>query len=204
MRSTYMANVVDKSYPFAPATQTNLTAALNSLVPLYANLATGGNTDLALKQLKAQLREHVVWERNTVWREMIGLERKGWGAAGSGAAGHRTGMEVPMVENKGEDAATSWMWNPQVWAGAAAVLLFVAILNVDWFDRVEEQNCLALLAFVTIFWALEVRRFLCWNFATGTNHDPCRSYRSLSPRSWSRSSSSCSASCARQTARTDG
>ena len=152
-----MSQVVDQAYPFKSATQSHLTAQLNSLVPLYANLATGGNADLALKQLKAQLREHVVWERNTVWREMIGLERKGWGAAGSGAAGHRTGMEVPMVETKGDgDAATSWISNPQVWAGAIAVLLFVTLLNVEWFDRVEEQNCLALLAFVTVFWALEV------------------------------------------------
>ncbi|KAK4700099.1 phosphate transporter, partial [Phenoliferia sp. Uapishka_3] len=156
LRSTYMSTVVDKSYPFASSTQARLTAAINSLVPLYANLATGGDTDLALKQLKAQLREHVVWERNTVWREMIGLERKGWGAAGSGTGGQRTGMEVPMVEQKGEEEGRSWIRNPQVWAGTAAVVLFVGILSADWFDRVEEQNCLALLAFVTIFWALEV------------------------------------------------
>ena len=31
---------------------------------------------LAKKELRLHLREHVVWERNTVWREMIGIERK--------------------------------------------------------------------------------------------------------------------------------
>ncbi|KAM0750269.1 SPX-domain-containing protein [Meredithblackwellia eburnea MCA 4105] len=156
LRAKYMADVVDQSYPFSKATQTGLTEAINSLVPLYANLSTGGDTDAALKQLKAQLREHVVWERNTVWREMIGLERKGWTTAGRSAGSKNTGMEVPMVDHKSDQPSRSWWAEPQVWTGSAAILLFLGILSADWFDRVEEQNCLALLVFVTIFWALEI------------------------------------------------
>lgn len=68
LRGSYMSKVVDQAYPFSAKTQAILTEHLNSLVPLYADLATNGDTDDALKQLKAQLREHVVWERNTVWR----------------------------------------------------------------------------------------------------------------------------------------
>ena len=92
-----MTNVVDKTVPFESTTQERLSAAIQSLVPLYADIATQGDQDFALKQLKAHLREHVVWERNTVWRELIGLERRGWGGAGSGK---RIGTDVPIVEGQ--------------------------------------------------------------------------------------------------------
>ncbi|GAA6036484.1 hypothetical protein JCM8097_003529 [Rhodosporidiobolus ruineniae] len=171
LRNAYMTSVVDRTFPFEPTTQERLRAGIASLIPLYADLATGGDTELALKQLKAHLREHVVWERNTVWREMIGLERRGWTGRRSGPNG--TGTDLPLVQPASpppgaEDKSTElrtpvgrfrvpgWL-NTQTVAGGVAVLLFLGILQFgDWFDRVEEQNCLALLCFVTIFWALEV------------------------------------------------
>jgi len=175
-----MTTVVDHTFPFERATQQRLQGGVQSIIPLYADLATGGDVDLALKQLKAHLREHVVWERNTVWREMIGLERRGWsasggytGAGGRGgtAAGATTGLPVVQpasppsgLELKPAELSTplgrvrlpSWV-NGQTVPGAVALLLFGVILSCQWFDRVEEQNCLALLVVVTIFWALEVR-----------------------------------------------
>ena len=42
----------------------------------YADVVTEGDVAVAKKELRLHLREHVVWERNTVWREMIGIERK--------------------------------------------------------------------------------------------------------------------------------
>ncbi|CEQ41667.1 SPOSA6832_03405 [Sporobolomyces salmonicolor] len=171
LRSTYMSRVVDHTFPFEPTTQARLQAAISSIIPLYADLATGGDHELALKQLKAHLREHVVWERNTVWREMIGLERRGWGGRRTGTGAGGVSTDLPLVESasppaelKATEIATpvgrfrlpGWV-NSQVVAGGLATLLFLGILSGDWFDRVEEQNCLALLCFVTIFWALEAR-----------------------------------------------
>ncbi|ORY69413.1 SPX domain-domain-containing protein [Leucosporidium creatinivorum] len=166
LRAQYMKNVVDTTFPFEPVTQERLGNAIQSLVPLYADIATGGNEEGALKQLNAHLREHVVWERNTVWREMIGLERRGWGGAAGSGSGKR-GTDVPIVQGVTVETKTelntpvgrfylpSWLTS-QVVAGVLALLLFGGLLNAQWFDRVEEQNCLALLAFVTIFWALEI------------------------------------------------
>ncbi|KAI5476711.1 phosphate transporter [Pseudohyphozyma bogoriensis] len=162
LRSKYMSTVVDHTFPFETQTQDRLTSSIQSLIPLYADIATGGDEDAGLKQLKAHLREHVVWERNTVWREMIGLERKGWSSAGP--TGGRSGVDVPIVDgSKGEVLLGAketgffpqWL-SSQMIAGAVAVVLFLGIINAEWFDRVEEQNCLALLVFVTIFWALEI------------------------------------------------
>ncbi|BGP13434.1 hypothetical protein JCM10213_008594 [Rhodosporidiobolus nylandii] len=179
LRQPYMTTVVDRTFPFEPATRERLQAGIASLIPLYADLATGGDVDLALKQLKAHLREHVVWERNTVWREMIGLERRGWGGAAGGSGARRgasggggMGTDLPLVQPAspppGEEAKANelrtpvgrlrlprWV-NAQTVPGALAVLVFFAVLNANWLDRVEEQNCLALLCVVTIFWALEI------------------------------------------------
>lgn len=169
LQPQYMKTVVDSTFPFEPVTQERLSNAIHSLVPLYADIATSGDQDFALKQLNAHLREHVVWERNTVWREMIGLERRGWGGAGSGSG--KRGTDVPIVQGVKAETKTelntpvgrfylpAWLTS-QVVAGVLALLLFGGLLNAQWFDRVEEQNCLALLAFVTIFWALEVSSLL--------------------------------------------
>lgn len=161
-----MSKVVDATFPFETVTQERLAAALKTLIPLYADLATNGDQDMAVKQLNAHLREHVVWERNTVWREMIGLERRGWGGGAAGSS-KRGATDIPIVQPQasesknefvtpvGRFALPAW-FTSQVVAGTFAAGLFVVLLNAKWFDRVEEQNCLALLAFVTIFWALEV------------------------------------------------
>lgn len=162
-----MQTVVDVQYPFQSSTQAHLTEAIGELIPTYAKIVTQGDEKSALIQLQAHLREHVVWERNTVWREMIGLERRGWGTG----AGGKTSGQAPMIEGQmgevlkreidtpvGRFVLPRWLTS-QVFAGAFAIAVFVALLNAPWFDRIEERNCLALLAFVTIFWALEVRSF---------------------------------------------
>ncbi|KAM0786287.1 hypothetical protein ACM66B_001766 [Microbotryomycetes sp. NB124-2] len=166
LRSVYMKEVVDKAFPFEQVTQERLQNAIQVLIPMYADIAAGGDREFALKQLNAQLREHIVWERNTVWREMIGLERRGWGGAASGNKTSGTDMPIVVQTNKTEDktelvtpvgrfTVPSWLTGHVV-AGVVAVLVFGMLLIVQWFDRVEEQNCLALLVFVTIFWALEI------------------------------------------------
>lgn len=54
---------------------------LDSLVKLYALICNhGDDLEAAKQELSIHLREHVVWERNTVWRDMIGLERKSYAA----------------------------------------------------------------------------------------------------------------------------
>lgn len=172
LRSRYMKDVVDAAYPFQPETRDKLTQGVASLVPLYARIVTHGDDSIALSQLKGHLREHVVWERNTVWREMIGLERRGWGAAGGGGQGGnaRAPSSMPMVDPSAEAEAKPfklrtplgtlsvprWIADANFIAGVTAVVLFLVILNAQWFERVEEQNCLALLVLVVVFWALEI------------------------------------------------
>lgn len=163
LKERYLA-VVDKQYPFTDAAKDRLLARTSSVVALFARVNTHDNTDLALNQLKTHLREEVVWQRNTVWREMIGIERKAQGAT--------LGRDV-MGSTQEEARATPWSVRiPRVgrvtlpsWFGLGTVQLlialgvFVAILKMPSlrvFDRVEEQNCLAILALCTLLWATEV------------------------------------------------
>ncbi|QSS66072.1 SPX domain-containing protein [Histoplasma capsulatum] len=53
-----------------------LNGRISGIEKLYAELVTKGDLALSKRELRLHLREHVVWERNTVWREMIGIERK--------------------------------------------------------------------------------------------------------------------------------
>ncbi|EDN10234.1 conserved hypothetical protein [Histoplasma mississippiense (nom. inval.)] len=81
-----------------------LNARISGIEKLYAELVTKGDLALSKRELRLHLREHVVWERNTVWRKMIGIERKSQAA------------------NMGP----------------------------------EQQNCLAMLVFVSLLWSTEV------------------------------------------------
>lgn len=171
-----MSTVLAHSYPFRETTQIYLDESLQSLIPLYAKVSTRGDTNEALRQLKIQLREHVVWERNTIWREMIGLERKGWSGGGGGerARGdHRlNNIDIPMIVQKELDHpdgnASNHLQTPlgrfrvPLWVtketigGSLAIIAFVSILASNAFHRVEERNCLAILVLASIFWAMEV------------------------------------------------
>lgn len=177
LQKKYMSTVLSQSYPFRDETQKKLDEALQSIIPLYARVMTRGDANEALRQLRIQLREHVVWERNTIWRDMIGLERKGWSGAGTGLNARRaslgggTGLDKPILLQKelegpdeqvqvlstplGKFRLPSWLTKEAV-GGIIAVAAFIGILCSNFGDRVEERNCLAILVFASIFWALEV------------------------------------------------
>jgi phosphate transporter len=75
MKSSYLS-VVERSFPFLPRTKNNLNRALDHTVSLYARIATEGKLTVASSDLKTHLRERVVWERNTIWRDMVEQERR--------------------------------------------------------------------------------------------------------------------------------
>jgi phosphate transporter len=150
-------NVVDKAYPYTPEARERLDEAIRRVVSMFAHFVTRGDEEIALKQLRTLLREHVVWERNTVWREMIGLDSRGWARSGK-----QTDPPVVETEVVKERTRLAGRWQIPAWICRETVglvigiALFIFFLNVDWFGRPEERNCLALLALCTVFWTLEV------------------------------------------------
>ncbi|KJF61079.1 divalent anion:Na+ symporter (DASS) family transporter [Coccidioides immitis RS] len=172
LRRGYMNTTVSTAYPFTNQTIQHLDDKIARIERLYADTVTKGDLSLSKRELRLHLREHVVWERNTVWREMIGIERKAQaanmgirntllGGAQDAEAARRQGdeQEPPtkeIVTPVGRCPVPSWMLTSNFATLIAILIIFSVMLAVPIIDEPEQQNCLAMLAFVSLLWATEV------------------------------------------------
>jgi len=171
LRSNYLTNRVKTSYPFQRSTHERVTEYLSKVENAYAGIATQGDAERAREELRLHLREHVVWERNTVWREMIGIERKAQ-AANLGLRHTMLGQDSDpkraRLQGDQEDSALKEVQLPigkyffpkflvtgTFWALVAIIAIFVVLLVLPIMDAPEQQNCLALVVFVSLLWATE-------------------------------------------------
>lgn len=178
IRRDYMNSVVGPSYPFTDTAMQKLDGNIARVERAYADFITKGDINLSRRELRLHLREHVVWERNTVWREMIGIERKAQaanmgirrtllGGEGDPEAARRQGdmAEVPSKEFMtpvGRCPVPAWLFSGTFATLMVILLIFFALLAIPILDRPEQQNCFAMLVFVSLLWATEVRPpFFC-------------------------------------------
>ncbi|MCO5565563.1 hypothetical protein L7F22_019237 [Adiantum nelumboides] len=163
LKERYFAEVINLQYPFQSETRARLEENIQELTEYFAKVVTNGDIQQATAQLKTLLREQVVWQRNTVWREMIGIERRAQGAT--------LEQTVMQATQDGEKAKPTRIRTPfgavtlPAWLGISTLQLLTAFTllvlllkapGLRFFSRVEEQNCLAMLIFCTILWATEV------------------------------------------------
>lgn len=173
IRKSYMENSVDPSYPFRESTMSQLEANITKIEKDYADIVTKGDVDLARRELRLHLREHVVWERNTVWREMIGIERRAqaanlgvrqtlYGGLQDGRNQRKQGDNDPILETKeistpaGHVRIPRWLISQTFVTLIAIIAVFFILLFVPIMKKPEQQNCLAMLVFVSLLWATEV------------------------------------------------
>jgi len=155
---------LQSKYPFTAEARTELDENITTLAQLYAKVVTSGDLAEALARLKTHLREQVVWQRNTVWREMIGIERRAQGASLERAVQGQSGKNGDQVKPTriwtpfGYAVLPSWFGIPtlQLFIAFTLLALLLKVPGLRFFGRVEEQNCLALLVFCTVLWATEV------------------------------------------------
>ena len=171
IKKTYMEKVVEPSYPFQPTTMAKLDQHIVEVEKLYADIVTKGDMSLAKRELRLHLREHVVWERNTVWREMIGVERKQQAANLGGTLLGRSAQNSSQTRKQGdheEKPATTELQTPvgrfrlPSWVLTGTLLnlviifaIFMVLLLVPIMEDPAQQNCLAMLVFVSLLWATE-------------------------------------------------
>ncbi|KAK8085948.1 hypothetical protein PG994_000922 [Apiospora phragmitis] len=169
LRSKYMTGTVEPAYPFRGETMAQLDDYIGRLEQAFAGTATQGDLELAKKDLRSHLREHVVWERNTVWRELIGLERRaeaaslGHGLLGGVNESHSRlqGDDPPMSPTKefrtpiGRFNVPTWVYGMPVITLLIVIAIFIVLLYVPFMASPEQQNCAAMLAFVSLLWATE-------------------------------------------------
>ncbi|KZV90857.1 Sodium/sulfate symporter [Exidia glandulosa HHB12029] len=155
LKLRYMQSFVDPAPPFQQSTRDELAQALVRLVDLYAKCVTHGDTSAANKQLRVHQREHVVWERDTVWRRMIAAERRGdhGGAVGAlvdgveaAAASTLAALPTPL--------GRFYLTRRKAFL-ILAIVTFVVLLNVPLIEGQEENRCFAILSVATILWATE-------------------------------------------------
>lgn len=171
MRQSYMESVVEPAYPFRPETMKTIEDNVEKMVKAYTRIVTDGDEEAARRDLRSHLREHVVWERNTVWRDLIGLERR----AEAASLGHTLlGGDIDPAKHllQGDDevlpstkqirtpfgrcTCPAWLVSTAFCNLVLITALFFILLFVPIMEKAEEQNCLAMLVFVSLLWATEV------------------------------------------------
>ena len=174
LKRVYLDQYVYPAEPFQKSTMDKLTQSLARIETIYSRICTKGDVDEAKRELRLHLREHITWERNTVWREMIGIERKAQ-AANIGLTGlfgrdgrdtdpnkvRRQGDEInaQVTELKtpiGKYTCPAWLLSSQFYLGIIILAIFVVLLVVPIMEKPEQQNCLAMVIFVSLLWATEV------------------------------------------------
>ncbi|KAI9733593.1 MAG: low-affinity phosphate transporter [Cirrosporium novae-zelandiae] len=171
LRMSYMDKYVAASYPFQQETMNHLEANIAKIESIYATLITKGDISAAKRELRLHLREHVVWERNTVWREMIGIERKAEAAKLGVGRTLLADNDPSKTRRQGDDQESdikelvtpigkyrcpSWLFSSTMCTLIGIMAVFVVLLNVKIMETPEQQNCLAMLIFVSMLWATEV------------------------------------------------
>lgn len=171
LKNSYLKANVDTAYPFQQETTDRLNANIEKIESAYADIVTKGDVDLARRELRLHLREHVVWERNTVWREMIGIERKaqaanlGLGQTMLGGIDDRgkarlqgdeeQGATKEVVTPIGKYRCPRFLLSATFYTLVVVVAIFFVLLFAPIMESPVEQNCLALVVLVSLLWATE-------------------------------------------------
>lgn len=151
LKADYLEKLESNSYVFKPEVSNNLREKIDELIQIYASLSTGGNIETAKSELRLHLREHVVWERNTVWKDMIGLERKAQNATLAKEPASKEGL----ISQEAAPITPKKLLNASFLKLAFITLLTLILLWVSPFSDVEQKNCFALLVCSSLLWATE-------------------------------------------------
>lgn len=170
LRPKYMDTFVNTAYPFRPEATKGLEQQISQIVQAYTTIVTEGDADSAIRDLRSHLREHVVWERNTVWRDLIGLERRAEAASlGHTLLGRDTDPQKTRLQGDdelvlptkkistplGSFICPTWLLTSTTFTLLVIIAIFFALLFIPILEKPEQQNCLAMLVLVSLLWATE-------------------------------------------------
>ncbi|KAH9991722.1 SPX domain-containing protein [Russula vinacea] len=151
LQAHYLHDILEPTPTFDQASRARIADAQSALVHLYAKCVMDGDTAAAQRYLKLNLREHIAWERDTVWRQMIGRERRGEGGTPLGAPVDTTEEKAFEVHTRVGRVRLS---RRKTWIIISA-LIFATLLNVSIVEGDEANRCFAVLVFATMLWATE-------------------------------------------------
>jgi len=153
-----MHTVVEVSPPFTQAAKDRNNDSLNRLVELYTKCVARGDKATALQQLRLNQRENIAWERDTVWRQMIGRERRGEGDMDDTAGATLIQEPEPIIVDISTPIGMFTITRRRI-CKVVAVAIFILLLNIQVVPGQEANRCFAILSFCTILWATEASSF---------------------------------------------
>lgn len=195
IKSEYLKFIEENSHVFQPTTIQNIQTCITTTTITYARLSQESfpfplahdqeallDVEIAERELSSHLRDHVVWERNTVWKDMINLERKAQNvkAESQNLSKISKQYQVKEIDQNGKvtiksepsaklaprtlkDLIQSNPWQlVKLVIGSkwclkicAIVAVFMTLLSFSPFDDVLQKNCFAILVFASLLWATE-------------------------------------------------
>lgn len=174
IRQKYMDSLEKRTHVFNPGTIKTLQNCITETVVTYARLSqdvfTHADSDMldletAESELATHLRAHVVYERNTVWKDMINLERKAQNLKAKESIDRtaRAPVDIPVIpETWSEVRKMSWsqlvrliLLQRSVFKFVLITAVFVFLLYFPLLNDVLQKNCFAILVYASLLWATE-------------------------------------------------
>lgn len=163
----------EHSYTFSARTDMALEDRLKTIVAVYAS-ATGRPRalDTCRAELTSHVKEHIVWERTTVWKEMVALQNRAENRADIKGITTNAGSEHELfdleyytwklpfsIKNKHmkiENFKLPKFFNTaRTYKLIFIIIVTIILLAVPTFNDEAEHRCMALLACVALLWATE-------------------------------------------------
>lgn len=181
IKNDFIDNFLPKnSRTFYPQTSEKLDYSIDHIVSIYSFLsgrphATTVELDSIRDELRSYLRDHIVWERNTVWKDLLSLEKRQYNLHLDDAAVRSSKMGDEAHANSliqllmstfhlpfgmlvfGRDyiKLPSFLFTWKVLKLSIIAAVFVVLLCVKTMNDKQEARCLAVLAASALLWATE-------------------------------------------------
>lgn len=126
---------------------------VNSFAFISHKLDNSKSIDSIKFELNSYLRDHIIWERNTVWKDLLSLQSKKQDFTLSPNNLHLS-MKTYHVFGRHVNLPSSLLtW--QTFKLLLTIVVFVILLTVKTFNDPAQQRCLAVLVSAAILWATE-------------------------------------------------
>jgi len=182
IKQDFINNFLPLNYHvFEDSTLVTIDLKLNEIVKIYAFLSdkltsrtTQHDLEAVKTNLKSHLREHIVWERNTVWKDLLSLEKKSYNLdmdndvvanskMGDEASVHAKLMQLQMrtfnlpfsVGKYDTIQLPACIFTWQVVKLIVIIITFAILISVKTFNDPVQGRCLAVLVASAMLWASE-------------------------------------------------
>ncbi|CEP12744.1 hypothetical protein [Parasitella parasitica] len=147
LREVYYDKIVNSSDAFTPENFRRIDNVLDQVLSMYAAIFTMNKKHNAEVELKMHMRDHIQFERTTVWKDLVGKERQQLDAHASQT---QKGFTIPRINIF---VSRKTLFN--IFGFLISILLYIVLMCVDTMGQYEASKCLALLVFAALMWAFE-------------------------------------------------